>query len=343
MQLMDAPAPHGNQFDTWDQLADEVLDGTPLSREQGLSILRAPDDDVLPLLAAAFRVRKHFFGNRVHLYYLKNAKSGLCEEDCHYCSQSRISKAPIDQYPLLKKEEILDGARRAMAAGAFRYCVVISGRGPHPSEMANITEAVREIKRRTPLAICCSLGLLTSEDAEALKAAGVDRVNHNLNTSERYYPSICSTHTYQDRLETLENARKAGLELCSGGIVGMGETDEDIIDLAMALRKIKPDSIPINFLHPIDGTPLGSQTAPSPTRCLKVLSLFRFFHPTTEIRIAGGRERNLRSLQAQALYISDSIFVSGYLTTPGQKPEEAWQMITDLGFEVEQAEDTIQG
>ena len=209
--------------------------------------------------------------------------------------------------------------------------------------MENITEAVREIKQQTPLSICCSLGLLTPQDSKALKAAGVDRVNHNLNTSERYYPSICSTHTYQDRLETLRNARQAGLELCSGGIVGMGEKDEDLIELAMALREIKPDSIPINFLHPIDGTPLGPQTAPSPTRSLKALCLFRFLHPTTEIRIAGGRERNLRSLQAQALYIGDSIFVGGYLTTPGQKPEEAWQMIADLGFEVERAENTNKG
>ena len=328
---------------SYQALADKALQGESLTRDEARMIINTPDDRLPDLIQAAWRIRQANSGRRVKLHMLMNAKSGLCEEDCHYCSQSRISKAPIDQYPLLKKEEILDGARRAMTAGAFRYCVVISGRGPHPSEMANITEAVREIKRRTPLGICCSLGLLTSEDAEALKAAGVDRVNHNLNTSERYYPSICSTHTYQDRLETLENARKAGLELCSGGIVGMGETDEDIIDLAMALRKIKPDSIPINFLHPIDGTPLGSQTAPSPTRCLKVLSLFRFFHPTTEIRIAAGRERNLRSLQTQALYIGDSIFVGGYLTTPGQKPEEAWQMITDLGFEVEQAEDTIQG
>lgn len=328
---------------SYQALADKALQGESLTRDEARMIINTPDDRLPDLIQAAWRIRQANSGRRVKLHMLMNAKSGLCEEDCHYCSQSRISKAPIDQYPLLKKEEILDGAHRAMAAGALRYCVVISGRGPHPNEMADITEAVREIKRRTPLAICCSLGLLTPEDAEALKAAGVDRVNHNLNTSERYYPSISSTHTYQDRLETLENARKAGLELCSGGIVGMGETDEDVIELAMALRKIKPDSIPINFLHPIDGTPLGSQTAPSPTRCLKVLCLFRFFHPTTEIRIGGGRERNLRSLQAQALYISDSIFVGGYLTTPGQKPEEAWQMITDLGFEVEQVKDTIQG
>jgi biotin synthase len=273
---------------------------------------------------------------------LINAKSGLCEEDCHYCSQSRTSTADIDSYPLLSEKEILDGARRAVEAKALRYCIVISGRGPRPKEMVQIASAVRIIKQETPLSLCCSLGLLTPEDAKSLKAAGVDRVNHNLNASERFYKEICSTHTYRDRIETLKNAREAGLELCSGGIVGMGESDEDLIDMALELREIKPDSIPINFLHPVEGTPLGSQTAPSPTRGLKVLCLFRFLHPTTEIRIAGGREHNLRSLQAQALYIGDSIFVGGYLTTPGQKPEEAWRMIEDLGFEIEEVGSRVQ-
>jgi biotin synthase len=231
----------------------------------------------------------------------------------------------------------LGGARRAVAAKALRYCIVISGRGPRPKEMVQIASAVRTIKRETPLSLCCSLGLLTREDAKTLKAAGVDRVNHNLNTSERFYSEICSTHTYGDRIQTLRNAREAGLELCSGGIVGMGESDEDLIEMAFALRELEPDSIPINFLHPVEGTPLGARTPPSPTRGLKVLCLFRFLHPTTEIRIAGGREHNLRSLQAQALYVGDSIFVGGYLTTPGQRPEEAWRMIEDLGFEVEEA------
>lgn len=317
-------------------LADKALRGECLTRDEARTILNTPDERLPDLIQAAWRIRSARSGRKVKLHMLINAKSGLCEEDCHYCSQSRISKAEIDQYPFLSKEEILDGARRAMEAKALRYCIVISGRGPRPREMAEITAAVRTIKEKTPLSLCCSLGLLTPEDARALKEAGVDRVNHNLNTSENYHPSICGTHTYQDRIQTLNNARAAGLELCSGGIAGMGESDEDLIDMAFALREIRPDSIPINFLHPIEGTPLYSQTPPSPTRCLKVLCLIRFLHPTTEIRIAGGRERNLRSLQTQALYVGDSIFVGGYLTTPGQKPEEAWQMIEDMGFEVEE-------
>ncbi|HET6465937.1 MAG TPA: biotin synthase BioB [Nitrospiria bacterium] len=317
-------------------LADKALRGECPTREEARTVLKASDDQLPDLIQAAWRIRFANSGRRVKLHMLINAKSGLCEEDCHYCSQSRTSTADIDSYPLLSEKEILDGARRAVEAKALRYCIVISGRGPRPKEMAQIASAVRTIKQETPLSLCCSLGLLTPEDAKTLKAAGVDRVNHNLNASERFYKEVCSTHTYGDRIETLKNAREAGLELCSGGIVGMGESDEDLIDMALALREIKPDSIPINFLHPVEGTPLGSQTPPSPTRGLKVLCLFRFLHPTTEIRIAGGREHNLRSLQAQALYIGDSLFVGGYLTTPGQKPEEAWRMIEDLGFEVEE-------
>jgi len=323
------------------KLADKAMGGECLTREEARSVLRTPDENLPDLIQAAWRVRFANSGRRVKLHMLINAKSGLCEEDCHYCSQSRISRSEIDQYPLLSKEEILDGARRALEARALRYCIVISGRGPRPKEMAEIVPAVRAIKEQTPLSLCCSLGLLTPEDAKALKAAGVDRINHNLNTSEAFYGEICSTHTYGDRVETLQNARDAGLELCSGGIVGMGESDEDLIDMALALREIRPDSIPINFLHPVEGTPLESQNPPSPTRALKVLCLFRFLHPTTEIRIAGGREYNLRSLQAQAIYIGDSLFVGGYLTTPGQKPEEAWQMIEDLGFEVEVAKPAV--
>jgi biotin synthase len=323
-------------------LSDKALRGECLTREEARTVLKASDDQLPDLIQAAWRVRFANSGRRVKLHMLINAKSGLCEEDCHYCSQSRTSTADIDSYPLLSEKEILDGARRAVAAKALRYCIVISGRGPRPKEMVQIASAVRRIKRETPLSLCCSLGLLTPEDAKTLKAAGVDRVNHNLNASERFYKEICSTHTYRDRIETLKNAREAGLELCSGGIVGMGESDEDLIEMALALREIKPDSIPINFLHPVEGTPLGSQTPPTPTRGLKVLCLFRFLHPRTEIRIAGGREHNLRSLQAQALYIGDSLFVGGYLTTPGQRPEEAWRMIEDLGFEIEEVGSRVQ-
>lgn len=316
-------------------LAEKALQDEVLTREECRSVLQAPDEELLSLLQAAFRVRERYFGKTVRLQMLLNAKSGACQEDCHYCSQSSISTAAIERYGLVPREQMVEGAKRAAAGKAQRYCIVISGRSPLDREIAEIAGAVKAIKREIPIQICCSLGLLNEEQARLLKAAGVDRINHNLNTSEAYHPSICTTHTFQDRLATIRNARSAGLEICSGGIVGMGERDDDIIDLALALRDVKPDSIPLNTLHPVPGTPLEHCKNLTPQRCLKVLCLFRFLHPRTEIRIAGGREFNLRSLQPLALYPADSMFVDGYLTTPGQPAPEVWQMIADLGFEIE--------
>ncbi|HXF93393.1 MAG TPA: biotin synthase BioB, partial [Nitrospiraceae bacterium] len=316
-------------------LTEKALRDDMLTREECRFVLQTPDEELLSLLQAAFRVRERYFGKTVRLQMLLNAKSGACQEDCHYCSQSSISTAAIERYGLLPRERMVEGAKRAAACKAQRYCIVISGRSPLDREIAEIADAVKAIKREIPLQICCSLGLLNEEQARTLKAAGVDRINHNLNTSEAYHPSICTTHTFQDRLATIRHARSAGLEICSGGIVGMGERDDDIIDLALALRDVKPDSIPLNTLHPVPGTPLEHCKDLTPQRCLKVLCLFRFLHPRTEIRIAGGREFNLRSLQPLALYPADSMFVDGYLTTPGQPAPEVWQMIADLGFEIE--------
>lgn len=317
------------------QFADKALHDQPLSKPEALAVLNAPDDDLLAVLYAAFLVRSKYFGRTVRLQMLQNAKSGACQEDCHYCSQSAISTAPIERYNLLSRQQMVEGARRATASKAQRFCIVISGRSPLDREIEEIAGAVRSIKQEIPIQICCSLGLLSETQAKRLKEAGVDRINHNLNTSEAYHPSICTTHTFQDRLTTIRNARAAGLEICSGGIIGMGEKDDDVIDLAMALREIKPDSIPLNLLNPVAGTPLANCHDLTPSRCLKVLCLFRFLHPRTELRIAGGREYNLRSLQPLALYAADSLFVNGYLTTPGSPAPEVWKMIEDLGFTIE--------
>lgn len=317
------------------EFAEKALRNEVLTREECLAVLNAPEERLLELLDAAFTVRRRHFGRTVRLQMLLNAKSGACQEDCHYCSQSAVSTAEIERYGLLPKDQMIEGARRAAAAKAQRYCVVISGRSPLDREVAEIAEAVRAIKQEVPIQVCCSLGLLDEEQARRLKAAGVDRINHNLNTSEAYHGEICTTHTFRDRLNTITHARAAGLEICSGGIIGMGEDDEDLIDLAMALREVTPDSIPLNSLYPVPGTPLEHCGRLTPQRCLKVLCLFRFLHPRTEIRVAGGREFNLRTLQPLALYPADSLFVGGYLTTPGQPAPEAWKMIADLGFEIE--------
>jgi biotin synthase len=318
----------------WHDLADRVLAGDDLSADDALAILECPDEDLLDLLAAAYRVRRRWFGNQVQLYFLMNAKSGLCPEDCAYCSQSKISAAEIPRYNLLSREKLLDGARLAAERQARTYCIVISARGPNEREMRAVTSIVPEIKKRYPLKICACLGLLTPEQARELAACGVDRVNHNLNTSEGFYGDVCTTHTFADRVATLRAVREAGIELCSGGIIGMGEQRRDVVDLALALRELGVESIPVNFLNPIDGTPLAGRRDLNPRYCLKVLAMFRLTNPDRELRIAGGRELHLGSLQALGLYAANSIFVGDYLTTKGQPAEADYQMIREMGFEI---------
>ncbi|MEM9659335.1 MAG: biotin synthase BioB, partial [Planctomycetota bacterium] len=218
--------------------------------------------------------------------------------------------------------------------GAKTYCIVISARGPSEREIAAVETIVPEIKRQFGLDICACLGLLTQDQADRLAACGVNRVNHNLNSSEEHYEQICSTHTYADRVDTLQAVRKAGMELCSGGIVGMGEGPDDVVAMARELSALGVESIPVNFLNPIEGTPLAGRQDLTPAYCLKVLAMFRFVNPDRELRIAGGREIHLRSLQPLGLYAANSIFVGDYLTTKGQLPDEDYAMIRDLGFEV---------
>ena len=318
----------------WHEMAGQVLAGHTLRRDECHQILAAADVDVPDLLAAAFRVRRKHFGLQVQLYYLKNAKSGLCPEDCGYCSQSVVSDAPIERYSIANERVLLEGARQAKESQARTYCIVASGRGPNEREVDHVCQVVQKIKQELGLHICVCLGLLKPGQAQKLAAAGVDRVNHNLNTSRRYYPEICTTHTYEDRIETLESVRSAGIELCSGLIVGMGETQDDLVDVVMELRDLRVKSIPVNFLHAIEGTPLQGRSDLNPRQCLKVLCLLRMAHPSVEIRIAGGREVHLRSLQAQGLYPANSLFVSDYLTTKGQPASEDMAMIADLGFEI---------
>lgn len=322
------------QTTDWPALAERVLEGHRLTFDEALAVLRAPDEELLSLLDAAYRVRRSYFGNKVQLYYLKNAKSGLCPEDCGYCSQSAVSSSDIDKHVMLNTERLMEGARRAIDSQARTYCIVASGRGPTDREVEHVASTVEQIKSESDLHICCCLGLLSPDQASRLKAAGVDRVNHNLNTSRRFYEEICTTHTYQDRLDTLKVARDAGLELCCGLIVGMGEADEDVAAVALELQELGVESIPVNFLISIDGTPLEEVHAVNPRLCLKALCMLRLSNPGTEIRIAGGREVNLRSMQAMGLYPANSMFVSDYLTTKGQTAEEDFRMVEDLGFEI---------
>lgn len=332
--MIDTLLPPVSTASRWHALADRVLEGHTLTLDEGLAVLEAPDEELLDLLAAAYRVRREQFGRSVQLYFLMNAKSGLCPEDCGYCSQSKVSEAEIPRYNLLNAQKLMDGARRAAEQQAKTYCIVISGREPTVREMQAVTAVVPQIKQEFGLDICACLGLLTVEQARALKECGVDRVNHNLNTSERHYGEICTTHTYQDRLATLRAVREAGLGLCSGGIIGLGEQRTDVVNLALELRALGVPSIPVNFLNPIEGTPLAGTWQLTPRYCLKVLCMFRLANPRSEIRIAGGRELHLRSLQPLALFAANSMFVGDYLTTKGQAAEDDYRMIEDLGFEI---------
>jgi biotin synthase len=318
-------------------LADRVLAGEGPSREDLGAVLSLPETALPEVLGAAYRVRERHWGKRVKLCMLRNARSGLCPEDCSYCSQSAVATSPIQKYRLQTEDELLEGAHAAVSRGARRYCMVTSGRGPSTRDIDQLGGVTRRIKEAYPdLEICVSLGLTSYEQAVELKAAGVGYVNHNLNTSERFYPEICTTHTWSDRVDTVRNVVKAGLSTCCGAIVGMGETDDDLVDVALSLRELHVDSLPVNFLIPIAGTPLDDRPKPSAPRCLKALCMFRFANPAAEVRVAGGREL-LGWFQSLALYPANSIFIEGYLTTPGQLASEAQRMVEELGFTVETA------
>ncbi|MFC0274333.1 biotin synthase BioB [Metabacillus herbersteinensis] len=319
----------------WSALAEEVIAGKVLSNQEALRILDSHDDDLLVLLNGAFRIRKHYYGKKVKLNMIMNTKSGLCPENCGYCSQSVVSKAPIEKYRMLDKETIVMGAKRAYQMQVGTYCIVASGRGPSEKEVDHVVSAVKDIKNQYGLKICACLGILKPDQAKKLKEAGVDRYNHNLNTSREHHSSITTSHTYDDRVTTVETVKSSGISPCSGVIIGMRETLQDVVNMAFSLKELDADSIPVNFLHAIDGTPLEGTNDLNPRYCLKVLALFRFINPTKEIRISGGREVNLGSLQPLGLYAANSIFIGGYLTTRGQESTEDHKMLEDMGFEIE--------
>ncbi len=319
-------------------LAEAALADRPLDPDAARRLLASDDARLPEALWAAFAPRSRHFGRRVKLCLLNNARSGLCPEDCGYCSQSAVSTADIPRYRLKPVAELVAGARAAAARGARRYCMVVSARGPSDGDVEHFVRAARAIRAELPdLELCVSPGITSEAQARRLRAGGIDFLNHNLNTSRRHYPAICTTHAFEDRVATVAAGRRAGLRLCSGVIVGMGETDDDLIDVARTLAALEVDSLPVNFLHPIDGTPLGDRRPPDPGRCLRALVLFRLAVPRAEIRAAGGRERALGDLHGLALWAANSIFVDGYLTTAGQAHDAARRTIRALGFDVEGA------
>ncbi len=321
----------------WSALADKVLSGVAPSRDEASAVLHAPADELLALLDAAFRVRRHHWGRRVSLHVLENAKLGACPEDCGFCSQSSKHASPGGEAPMKSVDELVAGARRAHAARAKRYCMVTATRGPSQKDLDTICDAATRIKSELDIELCASLGILTDAKAQRLASAGVDRFNHNLETSERHYGAIVSTHSWRDRVETVRIAQRAGMDTCCGGIVGLGESEADLLDLAFTLRELDVDSVPVNFLDARPGTPLADYPQVEAGYALRALCMFRFVHPRTDLRVAGGRELTLRALQAMALYPANSIFTQGYLTTGGATSHADHQMIKDAGFELELA------
>ncbi len=305
----------------------------PLTKEEALELLRVPDNYVAFLTHFAQKLKDRFFPDReIEFCSIINAKSGACEEDCKFCAQSKFYRTPINVYNLVPKEEIVEGAERGVEFGANRYCVVLAGKQATPAEVERISEAVKEIKlvENIPINVCVSAGTMDKESLLKLKEAGVRRINHNLETSESFFPQIVSTHSWRDRYETIKRIKEVGLSTCCGGIFGMGESEEDRVDLALTYRELEVDSIPLNFLMPIQGTPMENAPGITPLEALKVIAMFRFTNPKAELRLCGGREQNLRDFHGMAVLMTNAMMVGGYLTRAGRDIKKDYQLLEDL-------------
>ncbi len=335
MNTVNRVIPHSHSID-YHELAAQVIQGEGLDRRKALAILESSDAQLPELLAGAFRIRHHYFGMKVKCCMLINAKSGMCSEDCAYCSQSAISKANIQRYDFVNEDEIVACALKHKQNKSYNFSIVTSGKGPSELVIRKVCNAIRRIKAEAPgLEVCASLGILQPGQAQRLKEAGLDRYHHNINTSPQHHANIVHTHTFEDRLRTVREVKAAGLSSCSGVIVGMGERLDDVVDMAFILRELDVDSIPVNFLFPVEGTPLAERKPLPATFCLKTLAMFRYVCPRQELRVAGGRELNLRSLQPLSLYPANAIFVGDYLTLKGNQVQDDIRMIEDMGFVIE--------
>lgn len=317
------------------KLKDKILAGDQITPAEAMPLTALSGSQVYELLHVAWQVTDHFLGASVDLCSIINAKSGRCSEDCQFCAQSGHFQTEADDYPLLDLEKILGRAQEMEAAGANRFSLVISGRGPDQADFMHILEIFRVLKRETGLGLCASLGIINEEQAAQLAAVGVTIYHHNLETGRNYFPFICTTHTYDERVQTIQAARKAGLRVCSGGILSLGESWADRVELAFELRELQVDSIPLNILNPLKGTPLAHLKPMKPLEVLKTIAIFRLMLPQAELRLCGGREPALRSLQPLAFSAGiNALLVGNYLTTAGRTVTEDVQTLTDLGLKV---------
>lgn len=304
-----------------------------ISREEAIEILNTPDERVDELIAGAEKLRRKYKGNRVSIHILTNARSGNCSQDCAYCAQSCRSKAEIDRYKWVSDETLYRHNDLVSEYHLSRHCIGLSGMKFTDKEIEELAQRIRTMKEKCAH-LCCSIGFLTEKQARMLKDAGLDRINHNLNTGRSYYSNICTTHTFEQRVENIHMLQRLGFEICSGGIIGMGESKEDVADMLLELREIQPEALPINFLLPIAGTPLENAdiSVLTPSYCMKVLCLARLMVPKSDIRCAAGREVYFKGEEKKLLSVVDSIFASGYLTEGGQGIEDTIKTVTDAGY-----------
>jgi len=317
------------------KIGDKVLEGGSVSIKEILPLLEAKGPDVMDLVAVANRVRVKFNGNEIDLCSLLNAKSGKCSEDCAFCAQSAHYQTDAPTYPLMNADQMVKEAKEAQKRRTGRFCLISSGRQLNDKEFEVILSGLNRIRKETTLDLDCSLGTLSEERAEALKRVGVTRYNHNLETAESHFSKICTTHSFQDRVQTIEVLKDQGFSICCGGIIGLGESPQQRLELAFSVKQLGIECIPFNILNPRPGTPLEHSESIPPIEIIKTISLFRLVLPKGTIKIAGGREANLRDLQSLALLAgANGLIVGNYLTTPGRNAEDDLTMIRDVGFQI---------
>ncbi|MBI3752796.1 MAG: biotin synthase BioB [Deltaproteobacteria bacterium] len=312
----------------------KALQGKGLSYEEGCEFINLPDEYIFDILASGEKVRKHFKGDEINLCSIINAKSGLCPEDCAFCAQSAHYDTNVATYPMAEPQKILETAEAASKTGAREFSIVTSGTSvSKDKEIELLAQTLQEMRDTLPMERCASLGIMDAETLQRLKDAGLQSYHHNLETAGSFFPSICSTHDYEEDVNTVRTAKELGFHTCCGGIFGLGESGEQRVELAATLRELDVDSIPINFLNPRPGTPLENATNLTPIECLKIIALCRFMLPAKDIVICGGRQVNLRDMQCLIFAAgANGMMIGNYLTTPGRPPEEDLQMIRDWGL-----------
>ena len=313
---------------------EKVFAGTHISAEDAKKLLNIPDENLKDLAKCANEITRDFNGEKVDVEQLNNIKKNACSEDCTFCGQSAFFDTGIESYQLPTPEEVVDKAKKAKQEGAESYCLVAAWREPSPKDFKKVCKIIQDVNDKVGISVECSLGFLTMQQAVKLKELNVKRYNHNLETAKSKFPEICTTHTYDDRLKTLGIAREAGLELCTGGIIGLGETREQRLELTLELARLFPEEVTINILVPVPGTPLELQTELKNTEIIRMFAVIRFLLPESVIKISGGRETMLDDAGEELLQSgANGIITAGYLTMDGNEAEKDLKMIERIGLQ----------